>query len=191
MDNIDELSARLSELERKAARYDLLYRTAVACAQHEVWPENMEFFWYIDQKTKELQFSVSCNDVFCWACAEAVEITPENIHIWEQAHKDCEEILPNWGYIYAPMLFAARVNQCRPQGACYPTGHDFEKLWPLFDAAGPEREVGLGNPYAPGEYHKKTEEEKAANEAARKEKHRENLAEFLLVADKLINKNKE
>ena len=47
-------------------------------------------------------------------------------------------------------LFAARSRQERPQGACY-SGYD-RSIWSLFDACGPEREVGLGNPYVPGEY---------------------------------------
>lgn len=40
----------------------------------------------------------------------------------------------------------------RPQGACYPSNKD---LWPLFDACGPEKPTGFGNPYKPGEYKKK------------------------------------
>ena len=38
----------------------------------------------------------------------------------------------------------------RPQGAFY--SYIDKTSWPLFDLAGPEREVGLGNPYAPGAY---------------------------------------
>ena len=37
----------------------------------------------------------------------------------------------------------------RPQGAYYPESDP--ETWPLFDDCGPEREVGLGNPYRPGE----------------------------------------
>lgn len=47
-------------------------------------------------------------------------------------------------------LYAARVREMRPQGACY--SRYPEEAWPLFHAAGPEREVGHGNPYRPGEY---------------------------------------
>lgn len=45
-------------------------------------------------------------------------------------------------------LYAARVRHERPQGACYAAYP--RQLWPMFDAVGPEREVGIGNPYAPG-----------------------------------------
>lgn len=47
-------------------------------------------------------------------------------------------------------LFCARVRGERPQGAAYKVRYP-EELWPLFDAAGPEREVGFGNPRKPGE----------------------------------------
>lgn len=47
-------------------------------------------------------------------------------------------------------LFCARVRGERPQGACY--SRYPQELWPLFDAVGPERETGLGNPFKPGEY---------------------------------------
>lgn len=49
-------------------------------------------------------------------------------------------------------LFAARVRNLRPQGACY--SRYPEELWPLFNEAGPERETGFGNPYKPGEYNR-------------------------------------
>lgn len=47
-------------------------------------------------------------------------------------------------------LFAARSRKMRPQGAAYKVRYP-EELWGLFNAAGPEREVGLGNPRKPGE----------------------------------------
>jgi hypothetical protein len=47
-------------------------------------------------------------------------------------------------------LFAARVRGVRPQGASYSLYP--RATWPLFDACGPKRETGLGNPYEPGEY---------------------------------------
>lgn len=51
---------------------------------------------------------------------------------------------------YALDLYSCRIEGMRPQGAVY--RHNKKELWPLFDACGPEREVGLGNPYKPGEY---------------------------------------
>jgi len=55
-------------------------------------------------------------------------------------------------YRFAPVgdLFAARVRKMRPQGAAYKVRYD-ESIWPLFDACGPVREVGFGNPKEPGQ----------------------------------------
>lgn len=59
------------------------------------------------------------------------------------------EIYP---YRFAPVgdLFAARVRSMRPQGAAYKVRYD-KSIWPLFDACGPEREIGMGNPRAIGD----------------------------------------
>lgn len=64
----------------------------------------------------------------------------------------------------ASSLFACRSRKMRPQGACYPDDHP--ELWPLFDACGPEREVGMGNPYRPGERKKALEAAKAKEQKA-------------------------
>ncbi|UDL15984.1 hypothetical protein QEH42_gp234 [Microbacterium phage Pumpernickel] len=48
-----------------------------------------------------------------------------------------------------PLLFAAKSRKMRPQGAYYKSIP--ENIWHLFDACGPEREVGMGNPRKPGE----------------------------------------
>ncbi len=47
-------------------------------------------------------------------------------------------------------LFSARCRGERPQGAAYKVRYP-EALWDEFNAAGPEREVGFGNPREPGE----------------------------------------
>lgn len=54
-------------------------------------------------------------------------------------------------YLYSVAdLFAARARKMRPQGAAYKVRYP-EPLWESFNAAGPEREVGLGNPREPGQ----------------------------------------
>ena len=57
----------------------------------------------------------------------------------EQAFKDCED--------HGGELFCARIRKMRPQGACY--AYYDKKDWHLFDACGPERECGFGNPMTP------------------------------------------
>jgi len=96
----------------------------------------------------DLTFFADCSDVFSWGSADREEITDDNLHILERAFEDIRKT----GSIhehYAFWLFCVRVRKIRPQGAAYPKD---KLLWPLFDAAGPKREVGFGNPYNPGEY---------------------------------------
>lgn len=91
-----------------------------------------EIFWHTD-----LTFMVNCNDLFHWAFADAELI--ESSNDIDQLDAACKEA----GYDGAS-LYCARRRKMRPQGACYK--HLDEKNWPLFDACGPEREVGFGNP---------------------------------------------
>lgn len=92
---------------------------------------------------------VDCSDCFFWGSADAEPLTPETLPILRQALEECEamdkEHTDWYCYIFVGDLFAARIRKMRPQGASYeiyPPG-----LWPLFDACGPERETGLGNPH--------------------------------------------
>lgn len=101
----------------------------------------------------EVRFFVNCNDLFCWACADSEDITPENFPMLRQCFDDVRALYPKHSLDYrfpkeALNLFCARMRKERPQGAAYPKNRD---LWPLFDACGPEREIDQGNPYKPGE----------------------------------------
>lgn len=104
-------------------------------------------FWRTDQDRDHdyapIEIMVGCNDFFAWACADAEEVTPDNVSVLEQAIADCEAVDD---HVYGPLLFCARMRQCRPQGAAYP---DDAELAALFDACGPTRAVGFGNPKAP------------------------------------------
>lgn len=103
-------------------------------------------YWVEDGDS--FQFFVGCNDVFAWGCADGEDITLENLPQLRQAITDAKAADPVMGSIYGCHLFVARVRGMRPQGAAYPKE---QALWPLFDACGPEREVGFGNPCRPGE----------------------------------------
>lgn len=99
-------------------------------------------WWRTDGEYAPVTFFANCNDLFFWACSDSERVTPENVHIFEQAIADIRAT----GSIhisYADHLFCCRVRGERPQGASYP---DDPLLWPLFDACGPEKEPGLGNP---------------------------------------------
>lgn len=107
-----------------------------------------ELTWRTDGRYAPISFFVDCSDLFYWGCADSEPLTPENVDEFERAYEDLKA---QFGYtmasIYGSMLFCARQRKLRPQGCCYP---DDRALWPLFDECGPEREVGLGNPYPPG-----------------------------------------
>lgn len=103
--------------------------------------------WSISDKGTVV-FNTNANDLFAWGSADGEDVTPENLPLLEQAINECLARDAITGAIYGCDLFAARVRKMRPQGAAYP---DERSLWPLFDACGPERKTGLGNPYKPGE----------------------------------------
>lgn len=120
-----------------------------------------ELFWRTDGDYAPITFFANVNDVFFWGCTDNEKITPDNIAEAEKAVADVRDITGKTGWSTDAAwvnLFAARLRKDRPQGAAYPSD---ERLWPLFDACGPEREVGLGNPYKPGTYGRCEKEVKA------------------------------
>ena len=92
---------------------------------------------------------INDSDLFAWGYSGAVELAPGELQDLERAYEDARAASPTFGTIWAPHLFIARKLGQRPQGAAYPSE---QALWPLFDACGPKRETGFGNPYEPGEY---------------------------------------
>jgi hypothetical protein len=107
----------------------IMQAIADADAHSSVW-------WRTDGEYAPVSFLVNCNDIFCWACADAEELTIENLPVFVQACKDASE----WG----PELFCARVRGERPQGAVY-KGMTPEQA-AFFNACGPAREISLVNP---------------------------------------------
>lgn len=86
---------------------------------------------------------INCNDFFWWAVSDSETIRWWNRGAYDLAVSECKALgFEKWG----PLLFVARSRGMRPQHACYP-GRTASALWALFDAAGPPREVDLGNPY--------------------------------------------
>lgn len=120
---------------------------------------NEAIFWRWNLARTQIDVFAQCGDVFLWGCADVEQITWDNLDVLKQAVKDIEEAS---GSEYdnqddAFYLFCARVRGMRPQGAMYKylksydTDEDrarekTEKIRALFDAAGPPREVGVGNP---------------------------------------------
>jgi hypothetical protein len=102
-----------------------------------------QLFWRTDEKYAPITFFVNCNDAFMWGCADAEDITLENIYILEEAVEEINKINSDLNY-EAPLLFCAKSRKMRPQNALYK--HIDQELWPLFDACGPERKQDWGNP---------------------------------------------
>ena len=86
---------------------------------------------------EDLVFSITCNDIFCYA-ADSEDITSqEDVDMIEQAAKDLLEIDP-LANCWATVLFIARKRKMRPLTTWH---HMFDKrMIALFDACGPERE---------------------------------------------------
>lgn len=119
-------------------------------------PSTDSIWWRTDEEYAPFTIFVNCNDVFMWGCADCEPLTPANIGEMERAVADCIAATRGksyWGErgtsVFAPMLFCARVRGMRPQGAAYPEGGDHAGVRALFDACGPERDVGVGNPQRP------------------------------------------
>lgn len=106
-------------------------------------PDGSELWWRTDGEYAPVTMFAMCNDLFFWGSADLEKITPENVVELERAVEDCKKVDEVVGVCEATSLFCCRVRGMRPQGAAYPKD---KKFWPLFDACGPEREVGLGNP---------------------------------------------
>lgn len=100
-----------------------------------------DLWWRTDGGHAPITFFVKCSDVFASAYADLEPLTPDTIDEFEQAAADVREACGD--ATYAGDLYCARRRQTRPQGAAYPSD---PRLWPLFDACGPERPLGLDNP---------------------------------------------
>lgn len=107
--------------------------------------------WWVDRDAPTISIKVKCSDLFCWGCADAEEITPDNIELLESTYAEVFGLRyasppekRNNAWLCAGDLFCCRARKMRPQGAAY--SKEYRDIWPLFDACGPERETGMGNP---------------------------------------------
>jgi hypothetical protein len=100
-----------------------------------------ELEWVCNQD-KTVQFYINCNDLFFWACADAVELTETNFQDLVQAVDDVHNTIDYSSF--GSLLFCARQRKMRPQNAYYE--YMDKKLWPLFDTCGPERDSQILNP---------------------------------------------
>lgn len=90
-----------------------------------------------------IRFHANISDLFDWGTADAEPIDPEDVGALEQAYRDC---LAVGAARCTAELYAARRRGMRPQGAAYPV---VPAAQALFNACGPKRTLGLGNPRQP------------------------------------------
>lgn len=119
-----------------------------------VYETDAEFYW-IKCDDEICRPVINVNDVFSWACAEGEIVHSKDLPDIRKAIGDVTTAMGSdvLATIYGPMLWAARKNKIRPQGAAYPKAdcvgdarYDWEALRVLFDECGPERKLGIGNP---------------------------------------------
>lgn len=105
-----------------------------------------DLFWSVDDRQVRLFANVS--DVFAWGGSDCEPITPDTLPALEQAYTDLKAVEAEE---FTADLYAARQRGMRPQGAAYPSGthESWRQVNALYDACGPERGLGLGNPKAP------------------------------------------
>lgn len=107
---------------------------AVVAAAHQY---DIDLFWYINEED-EVRAGIILNDVFFWGCSDCEDVEAEDLPALEAAMIDNEGV---WG----PEIYAARKRKMRPQNAIINHAHNQQVRRALLDA-GPEREVGPGNP---------------------------------------------
>jgi len=102
-----------------------------------------DVFWRVDDS--ELTLYANVSDVFAWGGSDAEPITPQTLDALERAYTDLKAVEAEE---FTAELYAARQRGMRPQGAAYPsqTHESWRRVSALYDACGPERAVGFGNP---------------------------------------------
>lgn len=100
--------------------------------------------FFASTRDGEVRVVLNCNDFFAWACSDCEPLEVADVPAYVQAHADCNAAKEYTGVSHGSNLWVCRKRGMRPQGACYKSIP--KELRPLFDAAGPPRVAGLGNP---------------------------------------------
>jgi hypothetical protein len=108
-------------------------------------PSADTLWWRTDDQYAPVTMFVNCNDLFMWGCSDCEAITAENVEALALAVADIAAI-DDCEVDMAGLLWVSRLRGSRPQGAYYKSID--KALWPLFDACGPVRDAGFGNPVA-------------------------------------------
>jgi hypothetical protein len=131
----------MSVWDRNSPPSDATIRAALVATGFEY----CDSIWWRQDDDGGLRLLVHCSDLFAWGTADCEEITDTNVETFVATFTECHELMGQWNAQDAHLLWCCRQRGQRPQGAYYK--HLDEALRPLFDAAGPEREVSLLNPH--------------------------------------------
>lgn len=96
-----------------------------------------EFFWRTDNEYAPVKIFARANDLFEWACADAEEVTPDNIELLARTLKEAEAADAHFGPIYGVDLFSCRARGQRPQPPYYKGFVGSATMTALFNASGP------------------------------------------------------
>lgn len=108
-----------------------------------IWQFDIEECLFYRVDNGEPSFYIMCNDVFDWGTADLEEVTPHDIHKLVKAIDDVHVVI-NDSPTTGALLYCARQRKMRPQGAYYALMSS--EVWPLFNEAGPARELNMVNP---------------------------------------------
>ena len=118
-----------------------------------IMPEE-RLWWRTDTKYAPITFFLNCNDLFAWACTEDIEITVDNIYLFNESIQDLRYIGEKLckkkknkilegkllAIEYAEDLYACRVRKERPQKPYWNRDKIPEEVKQLFLACGPEKD---------------------------------------------------
>lgn len=106
---------------------------------------NDELFIYLDDDENVI-LSANCSDLFYWGAADSEIITAADLPLLRSTQKELMNYFTHVSLAgeWLASLYSARKRNMRPQGAQYQ--YIPEKIAHLFDACGPERMTGIGNP---------------------------------------------
>lgn len=133
----------MTETEHLAFILDLLTITRDA----ELVFEDCPFLWHVADG--RASFYMACSDTFAWGCADAEDITPEDIPLLRQTLSDLKAA-GGYSEMWLGVLFCARKRGMRPMNRWMKDMREKEDMtdavFELFCAAGPARESVFGAP---------------------------------------------
>jgi hypothetical protein len=102
--------------------------------------QDCPFLWHVEDD--RAHFSMACSDTFAWGCADAEDITPDDLPLLRQTFADLKAA-EGHSEIWLAELYSARRRGMRPMNRWMQVQRREgmnDAAYALFCAAGPERE---------------------------------------------------